>query len=310
MRIALVTPAGPGTRNGNRHTALRWAAFLRAAGHQVDVSMRWNGDPRSDAMLALHARRSHESIRAFPRGKPLVVALTGTDVYRDILDSAEAQESLELADRLIVLQPRASAELPLRLRRKVRVVVQSSASRLRQRPVKRAFRICVVGHLRAEKDPLRTFAALASLPDADIQVIHLGAPLDEDLAAQARKGMQTDSRYRWLGSVPHASALRWMASSHAMVISSRMEGGANVVCEALRMGLPVLASRIPGNVGLLGAGYAGYFPVEDEKSLARLMCRAKQDPSFYRSLKRSIAPLRASVAPRAEARALLHALKG
>src|SRR5579859_5782478 len=265
MRIALVTPAGPGTRNGNRHTALRWAAFLRAAGHRVDVSVQWNGDPRSDAMLALHARRSHESIHAFPRGKPLVVALTGTDVYRDIRDCAEAQESLELADRLIVLQPKASAELPARLRRKVRVVVQSSASRLRQRPVKRAFRICVAGHLRAEKDPLRTLAALASLRDEDIDVIHLGAPLDGDLAAQARKGMTTDSRYRWLGSVPHASALRWMASSHAMVISSRMEGGANVVCEALRMGLPVLASRIPGNIGLLGASYAGYFPVEDEK---------------------------------------------
>jgi putative glycosyltransferase (TIGR04348 family) len=310
MRIALVTPAGPGTRNGNRHTALRWAAFLRAAGHHVDVSVQWNGDPRSDAMLALHARRSHASIRAFPRGKPLVVALTGTDVYRDIQDSAEAQESLELADRLIVLQPRARAELSPRLRRKVRVVVQSSASRLRQRAVKRAFRICVVGHLRAEKDPLRTLAALALVRDANLQVIHLGAPLDEALAAQARKGMESDGRYRWLGSVPHASALRWMASSHAMVISSRMEGGANVVCEALRMGLPVLASRIPGNVGLLGASYAGYFSVEDASSLARLIERAKGDPAFYRSLKRGIAPLHATVAPRAEARALLRALKG
>ena len=48
-------------------------------------------------MLALHARRSHASIKAFPREKPLVVALTGTDVYRDIHQSAEARESLELA---------------------------------------------------------------------------------------------------------------------------------------------------------------------------------------------------------------------
>ena len=112
MKIALVTPAGPGTRNGNRHTALRWAAFLRKAGHRVDISVQWPGAP-ADAMLALHARRSHASIKAFPRDKPLVVALTGTDIYRDIQDSPDARESLELASRLIVLQPKAAAELAL-----------------------------------------------------------------------------------------------------------------------------------------------------------------------------------------------------
>src|SRR5262245_15310651 len=171
MRIALVTPAGPGTRNGNRHTALRWAAFLRAAGHRVDLSVQWPPDPRADAMLALHARRSHPSIRAFPADKPLVVALTGTDVYRDIHDSPEARESLELARRLIVLQPMAARELPPRLRRKIDVVVQSSATRLRHEPVTRGFRICVIGHLRAEKDPMRTLSALSHLPDQNVEVL-------------------------------------------------------------------------------------------------------------------------------------------
>ena len=76
MKIALVTPAGPGTRNGNRHTALRWAAFLRAAGHRVSVSTE-DLSSSADVMLALHARRSHPSIKRFPREKRLVVALTG-----------------------------------------------------------------------------------------------------------------------------------------------------------------------------------------------------------------------------------------
>ena len=66
----------------------------------------------------------------FSREKPLVVALTGTDVYRDIHQSAEARESLELAHRLIVLQPKAAEELRAPLRKKVRVVVQSSATAL------------------------------------------------------------------------------------------------------------------------------------------------------------------------------------
>src|SRR5947208_210119 len=177
MKIALVTPAGPGTRNGNRHTALRWAAFLRGAGHQVRVDTAWRPDEKADLMLALHARRSHASIKSFPAEKPLIVALTGTDIYRDIHDSQEAQDSLELADRLIVLQPKAVEELPGRLREKAVVVVQSSATELRHAPVKGKFRVCVIGHLRAEKDPLRALAALSYINDGNVEVIHLGAPL-------------------------------------------------------------------------------------------------------------------------------------
>jgi putative glycosyltransferase (TIGR04348 family) len=293
MRIALVTPARPGTRSGNRHTALRWAAFLRAAGHRVSISTEWNGAP-ADAMLALHARRSHASIKAF-RG-PVILALTGTDVYHDIHHSPEARESLELADRLIVLQPKAADEVPIK--KKVHVVVQSSATKLRHRPVKGKVRVCVIGHLRAVKDPLLTLRALQHVRQ-ELEVIQLGELLEPALEPKT-----PDPRYRWLGSVPHARALKWLASSHAMVISSRMEGGANVVCEALRIGVPILASRVSGNVGLLGERYAGYFKVGDERDLARLIERA-MEKSFYARLKSQVARLRPTVAPRSEARALL-----
>ncbi len=309
MNIALVTPAGPRARSGNRHTALRWAAFLRAAGHRVTVSTESSGDG-ADLMLALHARRSHASIKSFSGKGRLVVALTGTDVYRDIHRSAEARESLELADRLIVLQPKAAEELPARLRRKVRVVVQSCASRLRHKPVRRRFRVCVIGNLREEKDPLRALLALERIPASlPIEVVQLGAALDPALARQAREGARSEPRYRWLGSVPHARALAWLASSHALVVSSRMEGGANVVCEALRIGVPVLASLISGNLGMLGTRYPGYFALEDEGALARLMARAATDGEFYRRLKRAIARLRPLVDPGREARALLASLR-
>jgi putative glycosyltransferase (TIGR04348 family) len=294
MKIALVTPARPGTRSGNRHTALRWATFLRAAGHRVRVGTEWDGQP-ADVMLALHARRSHASIKEFPG--PVVLALTGTDVYHDIHHSPEARESVEIADRLIVLQPRAADELT----KKAYVVVQSSSTRLRHKPVKGRFRICVIGHLRAVKDPLLTLRALQYVR-SDIEVIQLGGLLEPE-----QKPRTADPRYRWLGSVPHGRALKWLASSHAMVISSRMEGGANVVCEALRIGVPVLASRISGNIGLLGERYAGYFPVGDERALGRLIDRA-MDKALYRKLKDQIARLRPSVAPRNEAKALLASL--
>jgi putative glycosyltransferase (TIGR04348 family) len=303
MRIALVTPAGPGMRNGNRHTALRWAAFLREAGHRVSVSVEWSGG-RADAMLALHARRSHASIKKFAGARPLLLALTGTDVYRDIRISPEARESLELAHRLIVLQPKAAEELPDTLRHKVRVVVQSSATRLRHTPVKGTFRVCVIGHLREEKDPLRTLLALSFMPQPKIEVVHLGLALESSFEDRLREAMAREPRYRWLGGVPHGRALQWLASSHAMVISSRLEGGANVVCEALRIGVPVLASRIPGNVGLLGERYPGYFPVGDERSLARLLDRAATDATFYKNLKQHVSGLRPMVSPQSEARAL------
>ncbi len=312
MRIALVTPAGAGSRAGNRHTALRWAAMLRAAGHRVTVGTVWRPQDPAHLMLALHARRSHASIKAFAQahpGRPLVLALTGTDVYRDIRNSREAQKSLQLADRFITLQRLAAREMAPVLRRKVTVVVQSSSTQRRHRPVARGFRATVIGHLREEKDSLRSLAALRLLPErAGFQLIQLGEALDAALARQAKAAMRRDARYRWLGSVPHATALRWLASSHVLVVSSRMEGGANVVSEALRIGVPVLASRIPGNVGLLGAGYPGYYPTGDEAALAALLTRAQADPGFYRRLLHWMRKLRPMVAPRNEAAALRAAI--
>lgn len=286
--------------------------MLRACGHRVAVAQRWQPDPRTELMIALHARRSHDSVRAFhaafPR-RPLLLALTGTDLYRDIRSSIEAQASLELAHGFIVLQPEALHELPRRLRAKTSVVVQSSATRLRHAPVIGRFRFSVIGHLREEKDPLRALAALAHLPrDLPIEVVQLGESLEERFAREARAAMRSEPRYRWLGGLPHWRALRWLTSSHAMVISSRLEGGANVVSEAIRIGVPVLASRIPGNVGLLGAHYPAYFTVGNERALARLMERVAGDKGFYAQLKRRVATLQPKVAPENEAGMLLAAL--
>jgi putative glycosyltransferase (TIGR04348 family) len=286
--------------------------MLRAVGHRVTVATEWRADAGTELMLALHARRSHASMRAFRERhphRPLVLALTGTDIYRDVRTSTEARESLRLADRYIVLQSKAIEQLPPRLRARAQVVYQSSATRLRHTPLKRAFRICVIGHLREEKDPLRALAALRRIPGhAGIDLVQLGDALDDALAREARRGTREDRRYRWLGGVAHARALRWLASSHAMVISSRMEGGANVISEAIRIGVPVLASRISGNVGLLGEDYPGYFALGDDGALARLMSRAATDPSFYRKLQRSVRQLRPLSLPANEARLLLRAI--
>jgi putative glycosyltransferase (TIGR04348 family) len=311
MKIALITPAGARSRTGNRHTAARWAAMLRSLGHDVRVAVEWDGRP-ADLMLALHARRSHASIAAFREKQPdapLVVVLTGTDLYRDIRGDAGAQLSLELADRLVTLQDRGALELPRRLRRKVRVVYQSARVARRHAPPGGVFRVAVVGHLRDEKDPFRAALALAHLGDLPrVEVVQLGDALDPAMAGEARRLMREEPRYRWVGGVAHARALAWMARSHVLVVSSKMEGGANVVCEAAALGVPVLASKISGNVGMLGASYPGYYPLGDERRLAALIRRSATDRAFYRSLRRGVAARAPLFRPRAERDALARVL--
>ena len=304
-RLFIVTPAGAGLRNGNRHTALRWATLLRASGHRVRVEVAWNGEP-CDALIALHARRSADSIARYAgTKKPLIVTLTGTDLYRDLPDSAEACASLELADRLIVLQDAALAELDASRRDKARVVYQSADPGLAHQPPKAPFRIAVIAHLRSEKDPLRAVAALARLPAEAMELVQVGEALDPQLGREAEAWMAREPRYRWLGGVTHAGALGWMAKSHVLVVSSVMEGGANVIAEAARIGLPVLASRVSGNIGMLGADYPGYFPLADDAALAALLARAASDRRFYRSLKGALRARRKLFAPAAERAALV-----
>jgi putative glycosyltransferase (TIGR04348 family) len=295
MRIALITPAPLHSRKGNRITANRWARLLRELGHTVVVQEEYDCRP-CDVLIALHARRSFASIDRFHRAHPelpLVVALTGTDLYGDIRTSPEAQRSLELATRLVLLQPMGIAELPPCVRNKAVVIYQSVAPTRRSvTRSRRHFDVCVLGHLREVKDPFRTALAARQLPASSrIRVRHVGGALSDDMEAAARAEEASNARYRWLGELPRWRARRVLASSHLLVLSSHSEGGANVISEAVVDGVPILASHIPGSIGLLGEGYPGYFPVGDTDELARLLRKAEVDAAFYAELQQWCARL-------------------
>ncbi len=307
MKISLVTPAGAGSRNGNRTTADRWARFLRRAGHRVLVEEAWAGE-RTDAMIALHARRSNPSISRYAAshpGHPLVVVLTGTDLYGDIRSDVDAQDSLELATLVVVLQEEGLAELEPRHRRKARVIYQS-AEPIRQQPrTKTFFDVCVVGNLRAEKDPFRCALAARLLPPASrVRITHVGRAHDEDFAGRALSLASAEPRYRWLGEVPRWRVRRLLSRARLLVQSSVMEGGANAVAEALAAGVPVIASRVAGNVGMLGEDYPGYYPVGDERALALLLERTEADADFYGLLEARCAARRPLTLPERERGAL------
>jgi putative glycosyltransferase (TIGR04348 family) len=270
----------------------------------VTIASSYEGEP-FDVLVALHARKSFPSVSRFHRerpGLPIVVALTGTDLYADLGRSGRARRSLEMADRLVLLQRDGRREIPPSVQRKARVIHQSAvAPRGRFRPRSDRFEVVVLSHLRAVKDPLRAAKASRLLPESSrLTVLHAGRALTPAWARAARREEKVNPRYRWLGPRSHGESLRLLARARALVLTSRLEGGANVVSEALACGVPVVSSRISGSIGLLGRGYRGYFAVSDTKALAALLSRLESDPEFLARLTKRVRALRTLASPARE----------
>jgi putative glycosyltransferase (TIGR04348 family) len=318
-KLAIISPALAAANNGNWQTARRWRAFL-AAGHAVEIRTDWTpadgfgGDAAvlPDAMIALHARRSAGAIEGFAEtGRGLAVVLTGTDLYRDIRTDRAAQRSLALADRLVCLQERGPDELPPALRARTEVIYQSARPLAAGEPRRRTFDLLLVGHLRAEKDPMTAVRALARLPDPRLRLVHVGDAKDPALGAAFAAAAAADPRIERRGALPHAATRQLIRRGRLLVLPSVMEGGANVLIEAVTSGVPVLASRIPGSVGMLGEAYDGYFPVGDADALAGLVARCQDEPPFVDHLRAQCAARAPRFAPereRAAVRALAHNL--
>jgi putative glycosyltransferase (TIGR04348 family) len=319
MKIVIITPAPPGSRYGNRITAVRWARILRRLGNRVSISQMYDGESY-DLLVALHARKSHSSIINFRRhnpSAPIMVALTGTDLYRDIRRNRRAQESLDIATRIVVLQAKAIDELRPSWRRKTRVIYQSvedkqAATGVPSSPATTKaevrtngnFDVCVIGHLRAVKDPFRTAMAARSLPDSSkIRVLQIGGAMTAAMAKRAHREMDTNQRYWWLDEQPRSRVRNILNQSSLCVLSSRIEGGANVLSEAIAASVPILASRVDGNVGILGNDYPGYFEVGNTTQLARLLTRAETSPGYLAKLKASTKGLAVLLDPSREEQA-------
>jgi len=272
-------------------TALRWQGFLEELGYSVEVTESWSGEDVG-VLIALHAFRSHQSIVQFKKRyptRPIVLILTGTDLYRDMQNHSEVLQSMEMADQLIVLQSSALDSIPPSLRYKAQVIYQSVEIDLTDPIAKEDFLVSVIGHLREEKDPFCVARSLPLLPsDSKINIKHLGQAMNSQMEDLARNFNATLDRYQWIGEVSHTDALRLLSQSRLMIISSLMEGGAHVVSEAIALGIPVIASDIPGNRGLLGEDYPAYYPKGDESALANLLYRSETIPSFYASLHKHI----------------------
>lgn len=291
MRIILITPAPPQSKAGNRATATRWANILRSLGHRVEVVTTYAGQ-NADMMIALHAWRSAESIRRFSdtfNKRPLVVAITGTDAYRFIHSHPDTTlQSIHLADHLVGLHDLIGITLPEHERHKLTVIHQSAEPVGKRNPYKRYFHVSVMGHLRDEKDPMRPALAVRNLPASSrIKVHHYGKAHTSEYAERAQAEMKLNNRYQWHGEIAHHKIRQVYRRTRLLVLPSRMEGGANVISEAIVAGVPVVASDIEGSIGLLGNDYAGYYPLENEKTLSALLLKAESDNAYYKKLEQA-----------------------
>ena len=308
MRILIVSPAPPGSRVGNRVTALRMAGLLRCAGHEVKLRSVYE-ECAAQIVFCLHALKSAAAVRearAADLARPIVLVLTGTDLYQDIATEPEAQHSLELADRLVILQPRALERLPEAVHSKTRLILQSARAPRGAQPSDEAyFDVCVLAHLRPVKDPLLAARAARRLPaKSRLRVRLVGGALDEASRAEAEREAADNPRFEWLGELPRGEALRVLARSRLLVLSSRNEGGPAAVTEAIACGVAVLATRIPAAQGLLGDDHPGLFDLGDAQALAELLSRAEEDQAFLEELRARSRSLAASVDPRREQRDL------
>jgi putative glycosyltransferase (TIGR04348 family) len=281
-KIRIVTPFLAESNNGNWRTAQRWAERLSPA-FSVEVDKSWDGQPCA-ALIVLHARRGAPVVRqweALGRPCPLILCLTGTDLYSDLGKDESAQYSVNVADRLVVLQEDALIHLPTSQRSKTHVIYQSCKSLEPAHKPRGRLDCVMVGHIRAEKDPLTALRALLLLPKAlPVRLLHAGNALDDALARELRQLAEHEPRYHWAGALPHGLARAAMKRAHHLIHPSTMEGGANAVMESITAGTSVLASRMSGNVGLLGKSYPGYFGVGDAQGLADLLKESLNNPNF------------------------------
>jgi putative glycosyltransferase (TIGR04348 family) len=306
-KVVIISPALRGANNGNWRTAQRWSRFLRMR-FNVEVGSEWRTVSSPAVMIALHARRSAAAIESFAQAHPeraRVLVLTGTDLYRDIDTDAAARRTLDFATHLVVLQQAALDTLTACHRRKCRVIYQSARPLEPGMARRRTFDVILVGHMRAEKDPLTPMRALEWLPpDSRVRLIHIGDALSDEYARAANalqhRRWPSVQRYRWLGGRPHGETRRRIRDARAMIVSSVIEGGANVIVEAATCGVPVVASRISGNVGMLGRDYAGYFAPGNDRELARLLERLPCDAAFLAELRGQCARRAALFEPRRE----------
>ncbi len=271
---------------GNTVTAQRLARQLGESEEEkwaVKIITPQDELVQARCLIVLNAWRSRQVIERFQEKNPeasVVIILTGTDINHEKIhdDQWEVRQTMAKVDRLVVLQAEAVKNLPVELKSKCEVILPSvnlPPGLKHQGSEGGQFRVILAGRFRPEKRPELVLAACRDLPsNTELSLEWYGA-MTSDQAAH----------FSWKGEVCQQELWQEIALSDAFLNASSEEGGANAVCEAIALGVPVIASRISGNIGLLGRCYPGYF---EEGELSSFLEKVSQDRVLYGEMKAAV----------------------
>ena len=327
MDICIVVPVYRGSQRGNEITAMRWKTMLTELAHSVTIVTIDDPIRESDCLIALNAVKTNPWLHQFHENYPdrsIIVCLTGTDLHgvfgeankrptrplssdsnqhigrrskhRDSKSAPRdrAVDSLDLADRIVLLEPEGQRKLPVSYQAKCQVIFQS-ARKFQSQPSqqkfcdKDSFLVSLIGHLRKPKDPMLAAKAIRMLPTTSkIKLVHVGEVIEEEYLSWIQNEVEENDRYQWTGKVEHEIAQQILVESQLTLLTSINEGAPSIVSEAVVNEVPMLATRIDATVGMLGEDYPGLFEVGNVEQLVGLMLRAEREKEFLPQLKTAL----------------------
>ena len=138
--------------------------------------------------------------------------------------------------------------------------------------------LVTVGRLDPQKDHptlIRAFKAVLS-DHPDLQLIIYGEGIDRPKLEALIQDLDLHTSVRLAGL--HADIQSVLIASDLFIFPSRYEGIPNALCEAMALGVPVIASNCSGNTEVVQDGVNGWlFPVGDIQALSRIMCECLDD---------------------------------
>lgn len=286
----------PAVLLGNREWANRQAlAARRRAAVPVPVRIAFRvGSPPSDGLARRHwpSRLWHRArLRQTYRQADQVIAIS-SGVATDVLTLARVSP-----ERLATLK---NPSIPVDLDRLAAAPAPHPWLALPDVPV-----VLAAGRLAGVKDfgtLVHAFAALRRQRPARLVILGEGPQRGALQSLAEQLGVVQDVALPGFAANPAA----WMARAALFVVSSRYEGGPNVLIEALACGTPAVSTDCPhGPREILDHGRWGRLvPVGDVPALAAAMAVTLDAPLPAETLRAAMAPYRVDTAARAYLAAL------
>ena len=288
MNILILYPDNKNVITGNLCSALQYQKILQGLGYSVEVDFKYTGQ-RAEVLIAINAAKKNSEIIEFKArnsNAKIVSVLSGTDIYPDPLE--KTIESMKLSNALVALQPDGLLKVPECYREKTFLIYQSVESIINvSNPMNHIseFRVTLIANIRSVKDPLVAPYACKHLPvSSKIKIVHIGYCLEKDLGDILIKENENNKRYNWMGGLNELETRKILSQSNVLLITSKNEGAGRVVGEAIELEIPIISTRNPGVLGVLGDDYKGYYPVSNSKVLSKILMRAEDDVDFLGSL--------------------------